>query len=297
MAANDTERYLAARRELIEAALDRAVEADGSRLVDAMRYSLLGGGKRIRPILLLAAGEALGATPEPLLPFACGIEMIHTYSLVHDDLPAMDDDALRRGRPTSHARYGEALAILAGDALLTDAFAVMSAAALEHADPGAAIRVVHEIAVAAGGRGMVAGQAEDVAAAGGAADLAAVERIHLRKTGALLCAAVRSGAILGGAASGVLAGLTVYGDRLGLAFQIVDDVLDATAGSEVTGKIGGRDRILGKRTYAELLGVEGARARAFALRDEALRGLGELGAMADPLRDLADFVVARAAVD
>lgn len=296
MTANDAARYVAERRRLIDQALEGAVTVDGSRLRDAMRYSLLGGGKRIRPIMLLASGEAVGAAYAPLLPFACGIEMIHTYSLLHDDLPAMDDDELRRGRPTSHVRYGEALAILAGDALLTDAFTLMTAAAQTYPEPVAAIRAVHEIAMAAGAAGMVAGQAEDIAAEGGDADLATVERIHRRKTGALLCSAVRGGAILGGADEAALTRLTLYGERLGLAFQVVDDVLDATADSGVTGKVGGRDRTLGKRTYVELLGVAGARARAVALRDEAVAALDVLGATAAPLRSLADLVVGRAAL-
>lgn len=286
---SDTAAYLGERARRVERALDALVPADGSGLREAMRYSLLGGGKRIRPILLLAAGEALDADAEPLLPFACAVEMIHTYSLIHDDLPVMDDDALRRGRPTSHVRFGEALAVLAGDALLTDAFAVMATASF--ADPVAAIRAIGEIASAAGSGGMVAGQADDIAAEGGDADLAAVESIHRRKTGALLCAAVRAGGILAGADDVALRGLTTYGDRLGLAFQVVDDVLDATAPSAVTGKSEGRDRERGKRTYAQLLGADGARRRALDLGTEAVLALAPFGSRADVLRSLARFVV------
>ena len=286
--------YLAERARRIERALDATVAADGSPLTEAMRYALVGGGKRIRPILLLAAGEAAGGAEETLLPFACAVEMIHTYSLIHDDLPAMDDDELRRGRPSSHVRFGEALAILAGDALLTDAFRVMATAAEGSADPVAGIRAIKEIAAAAGSAGMVAGQAEDIAAEGSGANLAAVAEIHRRKTGAPLRAAVRAGAILAGADAVTLAGLTAYGDVLGLAFQVVDDVLDAIAPSEVTGKVGGRDHERGKRTYVELLGVDGARQRARELGDEALRALHPLDAAADPLRQIAGFVIDRA---
>ncbi len=295
MEKSELERYLAARRELIERALDSAVADDGSRLREAMRYSLLGGGKRVRPILLLAAAEAVGADSGRLTPFACGIEMIHTYSLVHDDLPAMDDDELRRGRPTTHVRYGDALAILVGDGLLTDAFAVMSSAAAGLPDPSAALLAIREIAEAAGTAGMVAGQADDIAAEGSTAGLDRVELIHRRKTGALLRAAVRAGAILGGAGADALAAATLYGERLGLAFQVVDDVMDATAESEKTGKIGGRDRERGKRTYVEVMGVEGASSRAVELRDQAVSALESLGRDADPLRAIVDYVVSRAA--
>jgi geranylgeranyl diphosphate synthase type II len=291
---SDLDQYLARRRELIEESLDRVVGADGSALREAMRYSLLDGGKRIRPILLLAAGEAVEASIESMLPFACGIEMIHSYSLVHDDLPSMDDDELRRGRPTTHVRYGEALAILVGDGLLTDAFALMASATESLADPVAGVRVIREIAAAAGSRGMVAGQADDIAAEGGGAGLVEVERIHRRKTGALLRAAARSGAILGGADEAALDALTAYGECLGLAFQVVDDVLDATAGSDTTGKVGGRDRELGKRTYVEITGVDGARAQAVELRERALAAVAPLAPAADPLRALVRYVVGRA---
>ncbi len=289
--------YLEQRRALVEDALDASIRDDGSRLVEAMRYALLGGGKRIRPILLLAAADAVGtdrpASPA-LMPFACAIEMIHAYSLVHDDLPAMDDDELRRGRPTLHIRYDEALAILAGDGLLTEAFSVMSGVAAQTADPAAA-RAAAEIAAAAGAAGMVGGQADDMAAEGSEAGVDEVERIHRRKTGALLRAAVRAGALLGGADQKQLSALTAYGESLGLAFQVVDDVLDATAPTQATGKTAGRDRERGKRTYPVLLGLDGARARAEELRRGARSALEPFGAAADPLRDLVDFVVDRAA--
>jgi len=291
----DTRSYLAERAELVERALDAAVVDDGSRLVGAMRYALLGGGKRIRPVLLLASAEAVGADWRALMPFACGVEMIHAYSLVHDDLPAMDDDELRRGRPTVHIQFGEALAILAGDGLLTEAFVIMARAAESSPRPPDALRAIGEIAGAAGASGMVAGQADDIAAEGGDADLQRVESIHRRKTGALLRAAVLAGGILGGADEPELARLGQYGASLGLAFQVVDDVLDATAPSETTGKVGGRDRVRGKRTYVELLGVPGARQRAFDLHQRSLAAIEALGSAAEALRAIADFVVGRVA--
>ena len=291
----DTRSYLAERAELVERALDAAVVDDGSRLVGAMRYALLGGGKRIRPVLLLASAEAVGADWRALMPFACGVEMIHAYSLVHDDLPAMDDDELRRGRPTVHIQYGEVLAILAGDGLLTEAFVIMARAAESSPRPPDALRAIGEIAGAAGASGMVAGQADDIAAEGGDADLQRVESIHRRKTGALLRAAVLAGGILGGADEPELARLGQYGASLGLAFQVVDDVLDATAPSETTGKVGGRDRVRGKRTYVELLGVPGARQRAFDLHQRSLAAIEALGSAAEALRAIADFVVGRVA--
>ncbi len=295
MEKSEVERYLDDRRDVIERALDATVAPDGSRLVESMRYSLLDGGKRVRPILVLAAGEAVGAEVEPLLPFACGVEMIHTYSLIHDDLPAMDDDELRRGRPTNHVRYGEAVAILSGDALLTDAFFRMSGGVGSSLRPEAVLGAIREIAEAAGARGMVAGQADDIAAEGSDAGLAVIEHIHRRKTGALLQASVRAGAILAGASDDALRAVTTYGERLGLAFQVVDDVMDATAPSEVTGKARGRDRERGKRTYVDVMGIDGARARASELRDEAVAALNDFGTAADPLRGIVDYVVERAA--
>ncbi len=286
--------YLDERTAVIDAALERAVAADGSQLVEAMRYTLFAGGKRIRPILLLAMGEALGAAPPALLPFACGLEMIHVYSLIHDDLPAMDDDDMRRGQPSNHVRFGDALAILAGDALQAEAFAMMAQAAQESPAPARAARALAEIAAAAGSRGMVGGQADDIAAAGGDADLAFVESVHRRKTGALLCASVRAGAILAAAGDVEVAAVTRYGEALGLAFQVVDDVLDATAPAAVTGKIGGGDRAGKKRTYVELLGVDAARQRAAALRDEAAAALEPLADKGQRLCEIADLVVERA---
>jgi len=283
------ERYLRERRTLVERALRVHVPAGRERLRHAMRYSLLAGGKRIRPILALAAGDVAGVAPRFVLPFACALEMIHTYSLVHDDLPAMDDDDLRRGRPTSHKAYGEGLAILVGDALLTDAFLVMASAPGVPADR--VRRAIAELADAAGSSGMVGGQALDLAATGQKATLAAVRQIHARKTGALLAVSVRTGAIVGGARPALLRRLDAYGRQLGLAFQIADDILDAGEAPDADGRT---DQELGKATYPALLGMDGARRHARRARDAALQAVAPLGPIADPLRAIVTHVVARA---
>jgi geranylgeranyl diphosphate synthase type II len=282
------ERYLDERRRLVDRALARLFPpARGLR--EAVRYSLLAGGKRIRPILTLAAGEVVGAPVRLVLPFACALELVHTYSLVHDDLPAMDDDDVRRGRPTSHKVYGEGTAILVGDALLTEAFGVMAGAG---GVPAARVlTAIAELAQAAGERGMVGGQARDLAAEGTTATLAAVRRIHTLKTGALLRAAVRVGAIVGGARPVVLARLTAYGEALGLAFQIADDVLDALVDGVGDGRT---DAALGKATYPGTLGMDGARRHARRARDAAVSAVAPLGRRAEVLAAIARHVVERA---
>jgi geranylgeranyl diphosphate synthase, type II len=290
-------RYLTRRQQRIERMLERClpVATQPERLLHAMRYSLFSGGKRIRPLLALAAAEAVGAPIAPVLPFACAIELIHTYSLIHDDLPAMDDDDLRRGKPTSHVVFGEGMAILAGDALLTEAFRVMAEAAAKPAvDPRAALQVLTEITIAAGARGMVAGQAADMDAERAAADLPTVEWIHIRKTGALIRAAVRAGAVLGSAAPDQLRRLTRYAEFLGLAFQVGDDVLDAEGATAMTGKSIGRDRIRHKATYPALLGLSAAKQRGQELLADAVRELRFLDSRAEPLREIARFIVGRA---
>jgi geranylgeranyl diphosphate synthase type II len=292
---SDLDGYLDLQRARIDRALEQCFAADPQhphRLIEAVRYSLLGGGKRIRPILALAACDAVGGDSEPVLPFACAVEMIHTYSLIHDDLPAMDDDRLRRGRPTNHVVFGEGLAILAGDALLTEAFALLARAAAASRDGSRAVQAMSEIAEAAGVRGMVAGQAADLQAAGHDADLATVEFIHVRKTGALILASVRAGALVGGGQNGTLRALTRYGECLGLAFQIADDILDAE-GVPGTGKETGRDSVLHKATFPSVLGLPAAKQRARELGAQALAAVEALPASADPLRGLADLVVGR----
>jgi len=292
------ESYLAERRATVEAALEQALRPNEStppRLLEAMRYAVLSGGKRVRPILALAACEAVPAAPELALPFGCAIELVHAYSLVHDDLPAMDDDELRRGRPTVHVVYGEALAILAGDALLTEAFRVAAEGAQRvGVDPTRALELIGTIAVAAGAGGMVGGQVADLEAEGVAADRAVVESIHERKTAALIAAAVDAGAVAGNAAGPRRAALADYGRALGLAFQIADDILDATAPTSVTGKRVGGDAAHGKATYPAVLGLDGARRVARELLERCYAATDVLGVPAAPLRAIATFVVERA---
>jgi len=295
----NVERYLAERRAMVEAALERALEPASEvppRLHEAMRYAVFSGGKRVRPVLSLMACEAAGGAPERALPFACALELIHTYSLVHDDLPAMDDDELRRGRPTVHVAFDEALAILAGDALLTEAFRLAAAGALTAGlEPARALGVVAAIAVAAGAGGMVGGQVADLEAEGIVADEALVASIHRRKTAALIAAAIEAGAVAGGASDDDLRALNAYGAALGLAFQVADDLLDATASTSVTGKREGGDAAHGKATYPAVLGIDGARRVARELLARCLDALAPLGDRAEPLRALATFIVERAA--
>jgi geranylgeranyl diphosphate synthase type II len=289
---------LEAVRADVEAALDGwlpPAAGDPTRLHEAMRYSALDGGKRVRPALCLFAAEALGATRLRALPAACALELIHVYSLVHDDLPAMDDDDLRRGRPTSHKVFGEATAILVGDGLQALAFEVLARAYAD--DPALGLDLVRLLAVAAGAPGMVGGQALDMAAAGreDARTEAALEELHRKKTGALLRASVLLGARVGGAREGEgrFVALDAYARALGLAFQVVDDVLDVTATTAQLGKTAGKDVAQDKLTYVALLGLDGARAKAARLEAEALAAVADLGPAAEPLRALARYVVSR----
>jgi geranylgeranyl diphosphate synthase, type II len=293
------EDYLRQRADAIDAALaailaGHRVDVE-PRLLEAMEYSLLSPGKRIRPILVIAAAEALGAEAAPLVPFACAVEMVHAYSLIHDDLPAMDDDDLRRGRPTNHKVFGEATAILAGDALLTEAFAVIAADdGGEHPSMDRRLAAVRELAVAAGARGMVGGQTADILAEGVAADLSLVESIHRRKTGALLRASVRIGALLAGADADALKQLSRYGDAIGLAFQVADDLLDEAGDTQATGKSARRDRARGKSTVPAVLGVEATRRMLQELLAKSVDPLARLGPSAEPLRGIASLIVQRA---
>ena len=293
-----SEAYLRAAVARVDRALAELTEERRGRveprLLEAMDYSLTSPGKRIRPILVLAAAEACGAESAPLVPLACALEMVHAYSLVHDDLPAMDDDDLRRGRPTNHKVFGEAIAILAGDALLTEAFVVLSSSAADSIPADRRLAAIAELSAAAGAVGMVGGQTADILAEGAAADLQRIESIHRRKTGALLRAAVRVGALLAGTDVVRLERLSAYGDRLGLAFQVADDLLDELGDRETTGKVTGRDRELGKSTYVSLLGVDASREWLVRLVDEAVGALDSFGAAADPLRDIARAIADRA---
>jgi geranylgeranyl pyrophosphate synthase len=259
-----------------------------------MRWSLFAGGKRLRPALLLAAGRAFGATDAQLLNAACALEMIHTYSLIHDDLPSMDNDDLRRGRPTCHIRFDEATAILAGDALLTLAFQTIA----EEDGLSADVRVgmIAEVARAAGTpHGMIAGQAYDLAAESRAVAGDELERIHHHKTGALIRAAVRSGARIAGASADEMEAVTVYGAQLGLLFQITDDLLDVTATAEDLGKTPGKDERARKATYPALYGIEASRTLARAAHDRACAALDTLERQTITLRAIADFILERRA--
>jgi len=278
------------RQQRIEDVLDRALAgAPGTALVEAMRYATLGGGKRIRPLLAYAAGEFALADPALVDAPAASVEMIHAYSLVHDDLPCMDDDTLRRGKPTCHVQHGEAMALLAGDALQATAFAVLGRARL--ADTGRACALLAE---AAGVAGMAGGQAVDLAATGCSLTLAELESMHRRKTGALIAAAVELGAMCGGPLAGAeRQSLRDYASAAGLAFQVVDDVLDAEGTSDTLGKTPGKDAASMKPTYVSLLGIAEARRHAEVLRTEAHAALARYGTRGRRLVELADWIVLR----
>jgi geranylgeranyl diphosphate synthase type II len=287
------------RAALVERALPECVAEPAGRagrLFEAMRYSLLAGGKRLRPVLALAACEAVGGPLEAALDFACSIEMIHTYSLVHDDLPCMDDDDLRRGRPTNHKVFGEAIATLSGDGLLTDAFKVLARAAGPSRSPRfaqALLETIAELAEAAGSAGMVGGQVIDLLGEGQTPELEQLEDLHRKKTGALFVAAVCGGARLGGATPPQLASLREYAQALGLAFQVIDDLLDVESSTETMGKRTNKDQARGKATYPALIGVERSRDLAADLGGRAEGALVRFDHRADPLRMLAAFAVER----
>jgi geranylgeranyl diphosphate synthase type II len=281
-------RYLARQQAVVEAALARRFPPRRDPLRRAIRYALLSGGKRVRPLLTVATSRLLGAPSSDALPFACALEMIHTSSLVHDDLPSMDDDDLRRGQPTTHKVFGEGLAILVGDALLTEAFETMAAAGRVPCERR--VVAMREVAMAAGEAGMVGGQALDLAAEGGRPSLATVRAIHRRKTGALLRAAVRTGAIVAGAPRAVLARLTTFGEALGLAFQITDDVLDAYDDPAADGRT---DVALEKATYPTVIGLAASCRHAERAGASALAAIARHDGQAEPLRLLVRRVVAR----
>ena len=297
MSVFDLDAFLKERRLMVDAALDRFLPAEDApppSIHRAMRYSVLAGGKRLRPILVIAGAEVVGAAPSTVMPTACAMEMIHTYSLIHDDLPAMDDDDYRRGRLTNHKVFGDAIAILAGDALLTHAFQLVAQnAAVPGVDPKVVCDVVAEIADAAGTRGMVGGQVVDIESEGKSVSAEQLEYIHVHKTAALLRAALVVGARLGGADAAMLAAVTDAGQSLGLAFQIVDDILDVEGSLETLGKTAGSDERKQKVTYPALHGIEASRREARRLVERTKSRLGVFGARSAPLCALADFVVER----
>ena len=294
----DVHAYMKERTRAVDEALERSLPpetAPPETVHRAMRYSVFAGGKRLRPVLVIAGAEAVGGAMDDVMPTACAMELIHTYSLVHDDLPAMDDDDFRRGRPTSHKVFGDAMAILAGDGLLTLAFRLLA----ENVRPGMDGRVLRdvlvEIAEAAGTGGMVGGQVADLEAEGRQVTPEALDYIHLHKTAALIRASIRSGAALCGATPAQLQALAVAGTSLGLAFQIVDDILDVTGTTEQLGKTAGKDQVQQKATYPAIHGLAASRARAEALMAEALGALQPFGPPAEPLRALGRFILDRKA--
>ncbi len=283
-------------RERVEAIIEHelgSIEGPPT-LLEAMRYSTLAGGKRIRGILALATRDLFGfdAQNPGAERIACAVEMIHTYSLIHDDLPAMDDDDMRRGKPSNHVVFGEAMAILAGDALLTEAFRI-AAKTFEGMADARAWLVVAELAHAAGAAGMVGGQVLDISAEGHSISQEELERLHRMKTGALISAPVRIAAMLGGATEDELDALSTYASNLGLAFQVVDDVLDVIADEKALGKTVGKDAKQGKTTYVNLMGVEAARKYAMELGERAIAAISRWGSGAGALSELARFVVQR----
>ena len=289
--------YLERCKSEVDRYLETCLPAAGTfpgPLFESMRYSLFAGGKRIRPAFAFAAAEAAGGNRAAALPFAAALEMIHTYSLIHDDLPAMDDDDLRRGKPTNHVVYGEGVAILAGDGLLTEAFLILTRPQVLALHPAErVVRAVFEIAQAAGCSGMVAGQTLDLMSEGKTLDFPTLEFLHARKTGALIRASAVVGGLAAGADQGALARLAKYGERVGLAFQIADDILDVEGATETLGKPVGSDRELAKATYPALLGMGEAKRRAQELVDSALSHLAPFGEAAEPLRALGIFVLER----
>lgn len=290
----DLKQYLEDRRLMVEEALEVALpQQDGpeTRVVEAMRYSLFAGGKRLRPILCLAASEAVGGDLKAAMPAGCALEMIHTYSLIHDDLPAMDDDDLRRGKPTNHKVFGEAIAILAGDGLLTEAFVLLSD--YNSLLPERAVQVIGVIAEAASYRGMVGGQVVDILSQNKRAELETVQQMHSRKTAALIAAATESGALSGKGSEAQVAALGRYGRAIGLAFQIADDILDIEGDTELLGKTTGADEARGKVTYPAAVGLQRSRQAANEMVNDALAALEGFDDRANPLRSLANYIITR----
>jgi geranylgeranyl diphosphate synthase type II len=292
----DLQAYLADRRRLVDDALERVLPGEDvppPTIHRAMRYSVMAGGKRLRPILVIAGAEAVGAKPERVMPTACALELIHTYSLIHDDLPAMDDDDYRRGRLTNHKVFGDAIAILAGDALLTLAFRLIADNAALVPDPRVIRDVVAQVADDAGTRGMVGGQVVDIESEGKTVTADTLEYIHRHKTAALIRGSLRAGAVLGGGSATAVAAITDAGERLGLAFQIVDDILDVEGNLAELGKTAGSDERKKKVTYPAFHGIDASRRTARRLIDEAIALLKPLGPPAEPIQALCQFVFER----
>ncbi len=305
MAAFDIKAYLKEKRELIDSYLESyfSIPSEPSVLYKAMRYSLFAGGKRIRPILALSSYEACGGDPKNIIPYVSALELIHTYSLIHDDLPSMDNDDLRRGKPTSHKVFGEAMAILAGDALLTEAFLMLTnnppspplvkEGLYKETTPSSLIKVIREVALSAGVHGMVGGQALDISSVNSQSDRDTLTFIHLHKTAALITASVRMGGILADSDDDKLKAITKYGENIGLAFQIIDDILDIEGNAEELGKTAGSDMKMKKMTYPSVYGIKKSRKEAEDLISEAINALSLFSSEADQLRGIAYYLIQR----
>ena len=289
--------YVESRRDQVNQALSRSLKPAGAQtdILAAMNHSLHAGGKRLRPILCIAACEVVGGSGEDVLPACCAIEMIHTYSLIHDDLPAMDDDRLRRGKPTCHIAFNEATAILAGDALLTKAFQILADHALTRPRPEQPkwLRVMQLVGMAAGYEGMIEGQMQDIHSEGRQLSLTQLERLHRLKTGAMITAAVVGGAEIGDASQAQKAALKAYAENIGLAFQVQDDILNIEGDPDKLGKDIGTDQLRHKNTYPALLGLGTAKARAATLKAQALHALDIFDNKAEPLRLIAAYIIQR----
>jgi geranylgeranyl diphosphate synthase type II len=286
--AMDLDGYLKKAADDTDAAMNRFLPAENERPVmihAAMRYCVFAGGKRLRPVLCIAAAEACGGNREDAMAAACALELMHTYSLVHDDLPCMDDDDLRRGRPTCHKVYGEGMAVLCGDALLTEAFAVLACSK--------SVEMIAELATAGGSRKLIGGQVMDLEGEGKSLSLEELMRIHEAKTAALLTTSVRLGAMSAGADEAQIAALTKFGHALGLAFQVIDDILDVTQTTENLGKTAGKDAAVAKVTYPSVMGLEESRAEAARLTAEALEALWVFGENGERLREIAERMLLR----
>jgi geranylgeranyl diphosphate synthase, type II len=291
------EAYLDEKRAIVDKALEEAMPKPSGlagEVITAMNYSLFAGGKRLRPVLCIAGAEAVGGSSDTVLPVACALELIHTYSLIHDDLPAMDNDDFRRGKPTNHKVFGDALALLAGDGLLTLAFNLIARQGADRdMDKNHLLRVVELISHAAGYKGMVGGQTVDISYEGKDPDSAIVEYIHRHKTGALIAAAVTSGAILAGSSEEQEKAINRYGQEVGLAFQIADDVLNVEGDSDLMGKGIGSDRARGKMTYPSVFGITESKMTQDELVNSAIDSLKGFDKRADPLRGIARYIIRR----
>ncbi len=293
----DIKKYLKDKRDLVDSFLRSYFDTRVTHAIlsEAMAYSVFAGGKRLRPILAIAAYEACGGTGEHIVPYASSLELIHTYSLIHDDLPAMDDDDLRRGKPTNHKVFGEGMAVLAGDALLTEAFFLLSQQSnspLRISGP-LLLKLIRDVAMSAGAHGMVGGQAEDILCENKAIDGEDLAFIHAHKTGALITASVRMGGILANVGKRKFHALTRYGENVGLAFQIIDDILDVRGDTEVLGKPAGSDERKKKLTYPAVYGIEVSLRKAEALINESISDLRGFSEDADPLREIARYILER----